>query len=101
MERMSLGKPSVTFVASENQKLISDWAHEIGGTFTLNPSDPHFESWLDQLIESLIFDEDQLVNMGITARKAVDGNGIVRVAQKITEENGVDPKDACNSRNWH
>jgi UDP-2,4-diacetamido-2,4,6-trideoxy-beta-L-altropyranose hydrolase len=83
LERMSLGKPSITIIASKNQEIQANWATSLGATFSFNLKK---KSELDSMIEAvqmLINNKNIRENMSRIACNTIDGKGSIRVADAL------------------
>jgi UDP-2,4-diacetamido-2,4,6-trideoxy-beta-L-altropyranose hydrolase len=81
LERMALGKPSVTIIAAENQRNQVEWSKSIGATIMIDPLDEKFQYNLECAIECLIQSLIKRSNLGSRGGRYVDGKGCKRVAK--------------------
>jgi UDP-2,4-diacetamido-2,4,6-trideoxy-beta-L-altropyranose hydrolase len=84
LERMALGIPSVTIVASENQKFQSEWGANIGATIVVNPIEDEFQHNLIDAIKLLLKSKNMREAMSKKGMRAIDGKGAYRVAKILS-----------------
>jgi len=83
LERMSLGKPSITIVASKNQEIQVNWAVSLGATFSFNLKKKSEVKNMIDAIQTLLIKKNIRENMARIARSAIDGQGSFRVADAL------------------
>ena len=83
LERMSLGRPSVTIVTAENQMGQAKWSEEIGATILINPVDKEFDYKLLKAILLLLKSRKKRLEISEKSSLAIDGNGAARVADVL------------------
>ena len=81
LERMALGKPSVTIIAAENQRNQADWAETIGATINADPLKSEFKTDMIRAINLLLNQKEKRVEMGYRGMNTIDGKGSKRVAK--------------------
>lgn len=86
MERMAAGVPSITIIAAENQRLISQWAGATGGTLVIDPEKGLFEDELLTSIEKTLSCKNLREKMSVNSKIAVDGLGCRRTADHMVGE---------------
>ena len=81
LERMALGKSSVTVVTAYNQLKQSQWAENIGATLLVDASKENFQESLKSAIIHVLSSKDIRKNMSINGMAAIDGRGALRVSE--------------------
>ncbi len=81
LERMALGKPSITFIVADNQEGQVKWATVLGATISLTLNENLLESDVVNAINILLSDEKVRKNMSEIASNIVDGKGALRVSE--------------------
>ncbi len=81
LERMALGKPSVTIVAVENQRNQVVWCEDAGATVLVDPVKEQFKYNLVRAIRSLLKSKEKRLKMSNMAIRIIDGKGSDRVAR--------------------
>jgi spore coat polysaccharide biosynthesis predicted glycosyltransferase SpsG len=83
LERMALGKPSITFIAADNQKKQVEWAESLGATISFSLNKNLVQSNIVESINSLLSDINLRNKMSKISSNAVDGKGVLRVSKTI------------------
>jgi len=83
LERMALGKPSITFVAADNQKKQAEWADSLGATISFSLNKNLVQSNIVESINSLLSDINLRNKMSKISSNEVDGKGVFRVSKTI------------------
>jgi UDP-2,4-diacetamido-2,4,6-trideoxy-beta-L-altropyranose hydrolase len=81
LERMALGKPSVTIIAAENQRNQVIWCESFGATILVDPLRAKFQHNLVHKIDLLLKSEEKRLKMSNKGMIAIDGHGSERVAK--------------------
>ncbi len=81
LERMALGKPSITIVAVENQRNQSVWSENSGATILVDPLEQQFQYDLTNAITILLKSEERRLEMSNKGMAIIDGKGGMRVAR--------------------
>ena len=81
LERMALGKPSVTIVAAENQRSQAKWAENAGATILVDPAKQKFKHDINSAIDFLLKSEEKRLEMSGKGISIIDGKGSDRVAR--------------------
>ncbi len=81
LERMALGRPSVTIIAVENQRNQSVWFENYGATIVVDPLKKQFQNNLSSMINILLKSKEKRLKMSDKGKSIVDGMGSVRVAK--------------------
>lgn len=81
LERMSLGKPSVTIIAVENQRNQAIWSKNSGATILVDPLEKKFQNNLMNSINVLLKSKERRLEMGSKGAAIIDGKGVTRVAR--------------------
>ena len=85
LERMAVGRPSVTVVTAGNQIQQAKWAEEIGGTILVNGLGQSFEHDFSEALNRLLLSKEQRKKMSVNGMKAVDGKGVERVTKYLLD----------------
>jgi spore coat polysaccharide biosynthesis predicted glycosyltransferase SpsG len=86
LERMAVGRPSVTVVTAHNQIQQAQWAETIGATILVNGLDQSCEQKFKEVLRRLLSSKGQRQEMSTNGMKAVDGKGAERVAKYLLRE---------------
>ena len=86
-ERCCLGLPAITVVLAENQKANAAALEAAGATLSLNVADADFDARLADQFQALCADDTRLKAMASAAAGLCDGQGAVRVAQRMLAPN--------------
>ncbi len=81
LERMSLGIPSVTIIAAENQRNQVLWSANIGATILVDPLEEKFQYNFTNAINFLLKSENKRLEMSNKGAGVIDGKGSYRVAK--------------------
>jgi len=81
LERMSLGRPSVTIVAADNQRKQCAWSEKFGATILVDPLEQQFQYDLTNAITILLKSEERRLEMSNKGMAIIDGKGGMRVAR--------------------
>jgi UDP-2,4-diacetamido-2,4,6-trideoxy-beta-L-altropyranose hydrolase len=80
LERMSLGKPSVTVIVANNQLRLAKWSDSVGATMSIE----HGRLLeLEKSIRMLLYNQSERKKMSKIAKKTVDGMGVYRVTKVL------------------
>lgn len=80
LERMALGKPSITFIVADNQEAQVKWAESFGATISIYLNECMFVNIIT-MINSLMVDSKLRHEMSNIAKSMIDGKGAMRVAE--------------------
>lgn len=83
LERMALGKPSITVVTAYNQMKQSQWAENVGATKLVDVSKEYFQENLQSVISNIMSSKAVRKNMSANGMAAIDGKGALRVSEVI------------------
>jgi len=83
LERMAVGKPSVTVVTAGNQIRQTIWAEKIGATMLVRGLGQSFEHDFSRALKGLLSSEGERKRMSVNGMKAVDGKGVKRVREYL------------------
>ena len=85
LERMASGVPSITIATAKNQMDVIGLASDGGGTLALDERSNISSAVLADALTALIADRARRRDMADNARKLIDGQGSVRLANAITQ----------------
>ncbi len=83
LERIALGKPSITFIVADNQERQVQWAASLGATIPLALNEYLLESDIVNAINVLLLDVKIRNNMSKIAANIVDGKGALRASEVL------------------
>ena len=86
LERLALGRPSLTIGGIPNQKYQIDTLVEAGATTLLEPQVLEDPGLAAERINTLLCDEEQLFRFANQGSQAVDGRGAKRLAQALIQK---------------
>jgi len=81
LERMSIGKPSVTIIAAENQRNQVVWCENSGATILIDPLEQRFKYNLVHGIKLLLESKEERLKISRNGMRIIDGYGSMRVAK--------------------
>ena len=81
LERMAIGRPSVTIIAAENQRNQAEWSEKVGATVLVDPIKQQFQHDLRGAIDLLLKSEEKRLEMSVNGSSFIDGRGSERVAR--------------------
>ena len=81
LERMALGKPSVTIITAENQRNQVIWCENSGATILVDPLERKFQHDLVYGIDLLLKSEERRLKISNKGMRTIDGYGSERVAR--------------------
>ncbi len=84
LERMALGKPSVTIITAENQRNQAEWSENNGATILVDPARQGFKFSLTSAIDFLFRSENERIKISDKGANIIDGKGSKRVAKYMT-----------------
>ena len=94
LERMAAGLPSITVSIAENQVNQSQLCARAGGTIYLGPVEGLDDDLLISCLVDLFRDNLHRAELSCKAREAVDGTGVLKVAEALMQlgchDNGVE-----------
>ena len=82
-ERCCIGLPSIVMVLADNQKEIAEELEREGVVVNLGWHGDVTEMDIRDAVQNLLADSDKRRNMGLKGKMMVDGNGAIRVVEKI------------------
>jgi UDP-2,4-diacetamido-2,4,6-trideoxy-beta-L-altropyranose hydrolase len=82
-ERCCIGLPSIVMVLAANQKEIAEELEREGVVVNLGWHEDVTEMDIGDAVQNLLADLDKRRNMGLKDKMMVDGNGVIRVGEKI------------------
>ena len=80
-----MGVPSILLTIADNQELIAEDLHNRNATIYLGPIGKLDRHKLVTVVEQLRYDRERRRQMSHTARRLVDGQGVVRVTAALTD----------------
>jgi spore coat polysaccharide biosynthesis predicted glycosyltransferase SpsG len=83
LERMALGKPSITFIVTDNQESQVKWATSIGATISFTLNEYLLKSDIVNTINILLSDMRIRNNMSKIAANIIDGKGALRASEVL------------------
>jgi len=86
LERMALGKTSITLIVADNQINQAQWASEEGATILFNIKQNFIEADLVNVINELLLNITYRNRIGKIAGKILDGKGATRVTEIIVSQ---------------
>jgi spore coat polysaccharide biosynthesis predicted glycosyltransferase SpsG len=81
LERMAIGRPSVTIIAAENQRNQAEWSEKVGATVLVDPIKQQFQHDLRGAIDLLLKSGEKRLEMSVNGSSFIDGRGSERVAR--------------------
>ena len=82
-ERCCIGLPSIVMVLADNQKEIAEELEREGVVVNLGWHGDVTEMDIRDAVQNLLADSDKRRSMGLKGKMMVDGNGAIRVVEKI------------------
>ena len=82
-ERCCIGLPSIVMVLADNQKEIAEELEREGVVVNLGWHEDVTEMDIKDAVQNLLADSDKRRSMGLKGKMMVDGNGAIRVVEKI------------------
>lgn len=82
-ERCCIGLPSIVMVLADNQKEIAEELERKGVVVNLGWHEDVTEMDIRDAVQNLLADSDKRKSMGLKGKIMVDGNGTIRVVEKI------------------
>jgi len=83
-ERCCIGLPSIVMVLADNQKEIAEELEREGVVVNLGWHEDVTEMDIKDAVQNLLADSDKRSSMGLKGKMMVDGNGAIRVVEKIS-----------------
>jgi len=83
LERMALGKPSITFVVSDNQKKQAEWAQSLGATISFYLNKDLEQNKIVESLNSLLSSVIIRTKMSKISKSVIDGKGALRASEVI------------------
>ena len=82
-ERCCIGLPSIVMILADNQKEIAEELEREGVVVNLGWHGDVTEMDIRDAVQNLLADSDKRRSMGLKGKMMVDGNGAIRVVEKI------------------
>ena len=84
LERMTLGKPSITFIVANNQERQVKWAASLGATIQISLNKKNLKRCMVNTINTFLLNANIRNNMSKISAEAVDAKGALRVSKILT-----------------